>query len=144
MYGAGVHVFAVWGYVISHTQKSRVELNPKKLADTLGATMDDIADALKYLESPDPKSRFKSHDGRRLVKEGEFQYFVPSFEAYRAIRSEDDRREYNRIKQAEHRKKKLKVKSGPSPGETAYVTALERGATQQELDRMTDETILDR
>lgn len=104
MYGAGVAVFAVWGYVIAHTQKSSVELNPKRLADTLGGTLEEIEAAIRYLEGPDPKSRCKKHEGRRLIKEGEFQYHVPSYEHYKAIRNADERREYNRQKQAEYRK----------------------------------------
>ena len=106
MYGAGVAVFAVWGYVISHARKGRVELNPKKLADTLGGTVDEIQEAINKLTQPDPQSRHKQNEGRRLIKNGEFQYEIPSWESYQAIRNEDDRREYNRIKQAEYRAKR--------------------------------------
>ena len=108
MYGAGLAIFAVWGYVIAHTQKSRVELNPKKLSDTLGGTLDEITAAISYLEKPDPISRYKEHEGRRLIKEGQFQYFVPSHEHYRLIRNAEERREYNRSKQSEYRQKRLK------------------------------------
>lgn len=104
MYGAGVAVFAVWGYVIAHTQKSRVELNPKKLSDTLGGTLEEITAAISYLEEPDPDSRFKEHEGKRLIKEGQFQYFVPSHEHYRLMRNAEERRDYNRRKQSEYRK----------------------------------------
>lgn len=103
MYGAGVAVFAVWGYVISHARHGVVELNAKKLADTLGGTVEQIEEAMRFLEQPDRKSRFKEDDGRRLVREGEFQYRLPSWEKYAAIKNEEDRREYNRSKQAEHR-----------------------------------------
>lgn len=112
MYGAGVNVFAVWGYVIAKAQRSRVELNPRKLADTLGGTVQEIEQAIEYLCKPDSESRFKEYDGRRLVKEGEFQYFVPSHEYYRSIKNEEHRREYNRIKQAEYRAKKQRDTNG--------------------------------
>lgn len=113
MYGAGMSVFAVWGYVIAHTKRSRVELNPRKMADTLGGTIEEIDAVLTKLQRPDPMSRHKQHEGRRLVKEGEFQYFVPSWEDYQKIRNEDERREYNRIAQARHRAKKKGVPQPP-------------------------------
>jgi len=125
MYGAGVNVFAVWGYVIAKAQRSRVELNPRKLADTLGGAVKEIEDAIDYLCRPDSESRFKEHDGRRLLKEGEYQFFVPSHEYYRSIKSEEHRREYNRIKQAEYRAKKMRdgkkkvVNGTPLAGEVA-------------------------
>ncbi len=106
MYGAGIAVFAVWGYVIAKARNSRVELNPKELANVLGATQEEIESALGVLTSPDPDSRHKEHEGRRLLREGQFQYFIPSWTIYQQIRNEEERREYNRLKQAEGRAKK--------------------------------------
>lgn len=120
MYGAGVGVFAVWGYVISHADKSRVELNPKKLSDTLGASVKEIQGAIDYLCRPDASSRHKQAEGRRLVKEGEFQYFIPTWEAYQRIRNEEERREYNRNKKAESRAKKSQPLKGAVQAEKAY------------------------
>jgi hypothetical protein len=117
MYGAGLAVFAVWGYVIAHTKASRVELNPKKLSDTLGGDIKDIESAIGFLRKPDPASRFKEHDGRRLVKEGEYQYFVPSWETYARIKNEEDRREQNRVAQQRSRARK---NGKPSPEEQRY------------------------
>lgn len=112
MYGAGLAVFAVWGYVISHMREGCVELNSKKLSDTLGGSIKDIDSAIEYLQSPDSKSRNKAHNGRRLIKQGEYQYFVPSWEFYHNIRKAEERREYNRIMQREHRsRKKIKPPS---------------------------------
>lgn len=108
MYGSGLGVFAVWGYVISHARRGRLELNPRKLADTLGGKVCEIEDAITFLMQPDPNSRHKSHEGRRLIKEGEYQYWIPSWEDYQELKNEEDRREYNRIKQAEYRAKKNK------------------------------------
>lgn len=135
MYGAGVAVFAVWGYVISHTRRARVELNPKHLADTLGGTVEEIEEAIEFLMQPDPKSRNKMHEGRKLVKEGEFQYFLPSWDNYQRIRNADDRREYNRQKKREERaRKKLAGKAGI--GEATLAKLEKAGATQAELDKV--------
>jgi hypothetical protein len=103
MMGKGSHVFAVWAYVIAHTVDSQVELNPRYLAAVIGETPERIEEAIAYLCAPDPQSRSKLDDGRRLVREGQFAYRVPTHERYRSIRNEDERREYNRIKKAESR-----------------------------------------
>jgi hypothetical protein len=133
MYGAGINVFAVWGWVISHARGERVEINPKKLADTLGGRLEDIQAAIDFLGRPDPHSRHKGHEGRRLVKEGEFQYFLPSWDKYQDMKSEADRREYNRLKQREYRT----IKRGtPLPGEAAAVKAFRNG-DEAEFDRLT-------
>ena len=103
MYGAGIGVFAVWGWVISHTVKSRVEVNLKRVADELGAKEEEIGAAISKLCSPDPNSRNKEHDGRRMVKEGVYQYFIPSHDIYHTIKNEDDRREQNRTAKQKQR-----------------------------------------
>lgn len=106
MMAAGPEVFAVWGYVIAHTVDSTVELNPKLLAAVIGSDESRMQAAINELCSPDPRSRSKNDGGCRLIREGEYQYRVPNHEKYRSIRDEDGRREYNRLKQQEHRAKK--------------------------------------
>lgn len=105
MLGSGPTVFAVWGYVIANTVGSQVELNPALLSHVIGASVEEIEAALAALCAPDPKSRSKVEEGRRLVREGEYAYRVPNYEAYHAVRNEEDRRAYNREKQREHRKR---------------------------------------
>lgn len=111
MYGAGSDVFAVWAYVIANTKDSQVEINPALLAGMLGSTPERVRGALDFLCAPDPNSRSKAEDGRRLVREGEFAYRVPNFTAYRSIRNEEERRAYNRQKKAESRQRQADVKA---------------------------------
>ena len=106
MFGAGPVVFAVWSYAIANVQKSRVDLNPAMLASILGSDAKAVQGAIDYLCSPDPRSRTKDHEGKRLIREGEFQYFMPTHEKYRAIRNDDERREYNRQSKANERARK--------------------------------------
>lgn len=145
MYGAGVPVFAVWGYVIAHARKARVELNPRKLADTLGGDVSEIETAIEFLMKPDPNSRHKEHEGSRLIKEGEFQYFLPSWETYQAIRSADDRREYNRLKQQERRQKlketetRIATPAFQKPAvESVRLAMVKAGLPESEGDRFWD------
>lgn len=106
MYGAGADVFAVWGYVIANTVAAQVELNPAMLAGVIGMSPERAQAAIDFLCAPDPNSRSKVAEGRRLIREGQFAYHVPNHETYRSVKNEDDRREYNRIKKAEERARK--------------------------------------
>lgn len=113
MMGAGPVVFAVWGYVISKVVFEQVELNPRLMAMLIGCDIAEIESAIEYLCRPDENSRNSDEDGRRLVKVGQFAYRVVSHKIYNSIRHEDDRREYNRKKQAEYRAAK-RVESVPA------------------------------
>lgn len=106
MCGAGSTVFAVWGYVIAHAVRARVELNPILVAAAIGTTPAEVTAAIEYLCAPDPDSRSPANDGARMVREGAHGYLVVNLEAYRSIRNEDDRRAYNREKQRESRARK--------------------------------------
>lgn len=109
MIGAGFNVFAVWDYVTTNARSGVIELNPRLLAFTLAGTREgaqqEVVDAIEYLCRPDPVSRSKEEDGRRMIREGEYQYRVVNWAKYQRIKNESDRREYNRIKQAEYRAK---------------------------------------
>lgn len=140
MVGAGFHVYAVWDYCITKNRSGFVELNPKLLAFVLDGGREGsekkVEEAIEYLLRPDPKSRSSEKDGRRLVKEGQFQYRMVNWADYEGIKSIADLREYNRRKQAEYRERK-RVKNGkPIKGELEYEAAERRGASQEELDRI--------
>jgi hypothetical protein len=103
MIGAGLNVFAVWNYCIAKNRSGIVELNPQLLAFILGTTQKEIVDAIEKLSAPDPKSRSKEFGGRRIVKDGEYQYRMVNWAHYDSMKSAEDLREYNRRKQAEWR-----------------------------------------
>lgn len=108
MFGAGADVFAVWAYVIANVNNSTVELNPNLIAAIIGITPAQVDMAIDFLCSPDPRSRNSEKEGCRLIKQAQFQYYVVSYEHYKAIRSEDERREYNRLKMRESRQRNRK------------------------------------
>lgn len=96
MMASGPEVIAVWAYVIANTCKSMVELNPALLAAVIGSTPQRMSEAIETLCAEDSNSRSSEEKGRRLVREGQFQFRVVNHEKYRSIRNEDERREYNR------------------------------------------------
>ena len=126
MVGKGSPFFAVWGYVISHQKPNGkpatemlVELNPQIIAFLLGEKEEVVVSKITEMCEPDPKSRtpdlvdehyyrnMADLDGRKLVKRGEYTYLVVNGLAWRKIRNDEERNEYQRIKQAEYRQRKL-------------------------------------
>lgn len=107
MVGLGPIVFSLWPYVIAHTKPPGVvEINPKVTAAIIGCTEEQIAEAIEILCSVDPNSRSLEHEGRRLIRTGQFLYDVPTWSAYRAMDNNEERRAYNRDAKRRSRAKK--------------------------------------
>jgi len=75
------------------------------LAKRAGVTLPQCNAALACLESPDEYSRTKDHEGRRIA-EVDGGWRLLNHAKYRALLSAEERREYNRKKQAEYRAKR--------------------------------------
>jgi len=133
MYGAGANVFAVWAYIIALAVKSRVDINPLDIANHIGMTQKEVEDAVEYLCAPDPNSRTPSNEGRRMIREGSFQYFIPNHEIFTKTKSPEELRAYYaRVKrewraQQEATKKAKEGLTGGLTGEGAYLEALNNG-----------------
>ncbi len=131
MVGAGAHVFALMGYVIANYRPDpvvggQVRLNPTLLATIFGESETRMQSAIDYLCAADPNSTTPAEDGRRLVKIGQFDYRVVNAAKYLAIKNEEERREANRIRQANHRAASLKRKKLiPNGREVRYIKAQE-------------------
>ena len=141
MVGSGAVVFAVWGYVIAKMEPDRtvgaqVSLNARLLETIIGEPQSEIEKAIEFLCKPDPSSRTKKEDGRRLVRLGEFDYQVVNGAKYTAIRDEERRREQNRAAQARYREKRKTAKR--LPGEGSYLKAESAGASEPQLDRLSE------
>jgi len=96
MVGSGAVVFAVWGYVISNTDSrtSMVRLNETVISTIIGESVDVITKAIAVLCAPDPRSHRKEEGGRRLIKQGEWDYFVVNFEHYHGLAKREKRKKY--------------------------------------------------
>lgn len=74
------------------------------LAKRAGVSIHACEQALECFRSPDPYSRTKSFDGRR-IQDIDGGWTVLNHEKYQQMLSVEERREYNRRKQAERRRK---------------------------------------
>jgi hypothetical protein len=107
MFGKGPFVFAVWPYIIANKDENGIlELNPEFIAAIIGCDPKEIEAAIEFLASPDPHSRSKKEDGRRIIQEGEFQWRVVNNEEYKEIARREHLRQYNREKKREERAKR--------------------------------------
>lgn len=77
------------------------------LADMARVSIESCETALARLESPDPHSRTPDNEGRR-IKKVPGGWLILNHAKYRERMGADERREYNRVKQAESRAKKAK------------------------------------
>lgn len=75
------------------------------LAARAGVTLPDCEAALAKFKSPDPYSRTKEFEGRRL-EDMEGGWKLLNHAKYREMMNADERREYQRLKAAEYRKRK--------------------------------------
>lgn len=115
------------------------------LADAAKVSVDECKTALEILTSPDPDDTSGKCDGRRLEKiQGGWQ--VINYEAYQF--STEGKREYWRMKKAaarEAEKKALETLKAKAPkngkpitGEITAKKLAESGATQEQIDKVSD------
>ncbi len=103
------HGLLVFTNLLAHCDKDgTVDMHPRAIAEEVGLTVDQVRSALVVLESPDDESRSPEEQGRRIVRldaHRDWGWVVVNYAKYRAIRSEDDRREQNRLAQERWRNK---------------------------------------
>jgi hypothetical protein len=94
--------------------RSEVRSSIPGLARASGVSIEECEDALKCFLSPDPYSRSQEHEGRR-IEEVDGGWKLLNGDKYRAMRSAEERREYQRRwkaeKRAKEKNKKPKTKS---------------------------------
>lgn len=94
------------------------------LAKRAGVTLSECEAALAKFMAPDPYSRTKANDGRR-IEEVAGGWVILNHSLYRDKMSPEDRREYQRVKQAEYRKRRRDMKLGAQ--KDGAVAALKEG-----------------
>jgi hypothetical protein len=109
------HGILVFTNLLAHADKEGVvDIHPRAIAEEVGLTREQVQAAIDELEAPDPESRSPEEGGRRIVRVDQHRAWgwkVVNYAKYRAIRSEDDRREQNRAAQATWRAKQAASKA---------------------------------
>ena len=103
------HGLVVFTNLLAHADADGwVDIHPKVIAEEVGLSIEQVRTALSALESPDPESRSPEEEGRRIVRLDEHRdwgWRIVNHAKYRAIRSEEERREQNRLAQQRWREK---------------------------------------
>jgi hypothetical protein len=90
----------VFIFLFCHCDRSGfVEAHPAIVSAKTGLPMARVKAALAFLEEPDPDSRSKAEDGRRIIPIEDDHvsgWKVVNYEYYRGLRRAEDRREYHR------------------------------------------------
>ena len=105
--------------MLAHADKEGiVDIHPRAIAEEVGLSREQVQAAIDELEAPDEESRSPEEEGRRIIRMDAHRAWgwrVVNYVKYRAIRSEDDRREQNRIAQANWRAKQSDSKQSKPP-----------------------------
>jgi hypothetical protein len=116
------HGLLVFTNLLAHCDRDGVaDIHPRAIAEEVGLSVEAVRAALDVLESPDDESRSPEEQGRRIIRIDEHRAWgwrVVNYAKYRAIRSEEDRREQNRESQARWREKNKQSKPASAEGET--------------------------
>jgi hypothetical protein len=95
----------VWITMLAIADKNgEVEASIPGLADLSRVTVDECIESLKKLSEPDPYSRSKEFNGRR-VEEIDGGWVLLNHAKYRQKMSEEDRREKNKLRQRRYRER---------------------------------------
>lgn len=110
-----------------------VDKHWRAISEETGISEERVRAAIHNLESPDPESRSPEEGGRRILPIDEHRAWgwqIVNHGKYRAIRSEEDRREQNRIAQKKWRDKKKGVaqrqENQQDTESNAYVSKISR------------------
>lgn len=99
-------VKVVWITMLAMSDRyGKVEASVPGLAYRAGVKLEECEAALEKFRSPDPYSRTKEHEGRR-IEDVDGGFVLLNHGKYREMMSKEERREYQRVKQAEYRKRR--------------------------------------
>lgn len=138
------HVRIVWITLLAISDRDGIaEASIPGLADAARVTLTECEQALEVLESPDPYSRNKAHQGRRIA-EAAGGWLILNHEDYRLKLGDENKAAAARARWERYRdakKAREKAASRPLKGEAKYVKASKGGATPEQLDKIVNENL---
>ena len=119
-----------------------VDMTVEAIARRTNVPIEKVRFGIEQLMKPDPSSRSKEKDGRRLLaldSRRDWGWIIVNYQHYRAIQDEEGRRAYFRdAKRRQREKKNRRKRKGPLDGETAWLKHSESGDTRA-ADRVLEE-----
>ncbi len=107
------------------------------LAHTARVSLDLTEAAIEKLKSPDKYSRTKDHEGRR-IEDIDGGWHLLNHAKYRSLMSYEERKEYNRVKQQEHRERMSKNVKEVIDKSTSVMDSQQKSAMSAHSDSDSD------
>jgi hypothetical protein len=98
-----------------------LDMTPEAISRRTGIPFEIISEGIVWLEKPDPKSRSKKEEGRRIIPlsaDRDWGWRIVNHEEYRKLRSQEERREYDaerKRREREEAKRKAAKSADPEP-----------------------------
>lgn len=140
--GTGPVIQSVWVHVLIQADwvTGEAEINPIIIAAAIGGgvTAEEVEAAIAMFCAPDPKSRTKAFEGRRLEQTGEFIYKILNWEDHQKPADMTERREQVRLAVARYRQRQkaadVQDKSNPVQDSPPHVSKRLRKDDEPEGD----------
>ncbi len=121
-----MHVKVVWVTMLAMADsRGRVLSSLPGMAHIAGVSMEQCQDAIAKLTGPDPYSRTKEHEGRR-IQECDGGWLLLNYLKYREMRDQDERRIQTREAVSRHRARKHVSQSKPQKAQEEAEEEAER------------------
>ena len=140
----------VFIYMLANCDAKGVfDQTPEVVAALTGIPIERVEVAIKQLESPDPRSRTATDDGRRLVlldDHRDWGWRIVNYAEYRNSRDEEQRREQNREAQT-RRRERVSTRQQPSAAVStrqhvsATVSIRQQPSAQAEVEAEAEEDL---
>lgn len=101
-------------FIVLANRHGEVDMTPDAISRRTTIPLEIIQKGIESLEQVDPDSRTPDEDGRRIARLDDHRSWgwrIVNYDKYRKIRSEEERREYQRVLMANRRKKEKESKS---------------------------------
>lgn len=109
--------------LVLKSREQIVRISVPGLAQVSRVTVEECKQALEMFRNPDNDSTSKAHEGRKIKDLPDGGWLVLNGAAYSKMLSYEERKEYQRVKQAEYRKRKKGVEDeAKKDGATTAVT----------------------
>lgn len=143
----------VWFNIIANAPFGICDRTQETIADETGIPLDRVRIAIELLESPDPRSRSKKNDGRRIARldtHRDWGWTLVNFDYYRTLASESDRRQKQTEKKRRYRQRlrericpPKKVDNGWTPGGLAAsgTASVQKGESEGKTNRFKEPTM---
>jgi len=111
----GPDVVAVWALILASTDKlGESDMQPSAAASLLRISDERAKAAFALLSEPDPESKNREHEGRRILRQGDGKWLVVSHAKYQRLASREAATERQRRYEANLKQREAEARAAAS------------------------------